>query len=420
MIGETLETFAKFTKASFWKVAFLLMTLLFIVLLVDIFFKQGDFLSHQALNNAQRVLLPLHKDGEFIGTQVSVELKDNGKVSPRELATAPAVPPATPIQKPEVTQTDSPTPETPKSQEMTTEIVPARPQQDDTTQVVMGDLLKSNTEPPVTVEKRSPGKALAAAPVARITEKVGEFNLPRIADDGTKPWKHYAKPFDDSGKPLIAIVVQGLGLGRITTENALNLNDHVTLSFSPYAKNTNMWASHARNIGHEVLLDLPQETTRYPAEDPGPYALLNSLDDTTNRQRLHWVMSRTSGFVGLMQPDNPAIKSADMLRSLSEVANRGLFYLETPYEKTDEMAKSLGNMGMIAQGYNLRIDEVLNEESIRNSLNQLVKLAKENGVAIGVTRPYPLSLELINQWTAELKSLGVELAPVSAIVEHER
>ena len=180
-----------------------------------------------------------------------------------------------------------------------------------------------------------------------------------------------------------------------------------------------MWASHARNIGHEVMLDLPQESEDYPAVDPGPYALLNTLDSQTNTDRLQWIMNTISGYVGFLQSDKPAPQTIDVMNAFRELANRGIFFIESVHDKQAGVLKHQQQMGLITQTYTSRIDEVLNAESIKNQLNSLVKQAKKEGVAIGVTLPYPLSLELINAWSKELDQMGVTLAPVSAIIKHE-
>ena len=55
----------------------------------------------------------------------------------------------------------------------------------------------------------------------------------------------------------------------------------------------------ARSGGHEVLLQIPMEPFDYPDNDPGPQTLLVSLKPEQNIDRLHWLMSRFQGYVGV-------------------------------------------------------------------------------------------------------------------------
>ncbi|MDG1287450.1 MAG: divergent polysaccharide deacetylase family protein [Rickettsiales bacterium] len=442
MTSETPESIWHWISSSMWKIICGAMALICLFLLLS-YFAQGSKLADNALSNAQRLIIPLQEDGEWVGTKVKV---DRGDKTPSRKGKAAL----TPTQSRTTTAAHVPqehlpseghaanlTGTVPESMPDTTEprltqdteviintaIEPLTMPQTQTPTAIAGMAPEPEPAPnaPLTpLAKRPYDEALNAAPTADLNEKIGEHLIPRIAEDGTKPWKHFGKPFaDDKVKPIIAVIVRGLGLGRLTTENALNLHGNVTLSFSPYAKNTNMWGSHARNIGHEIMIDLPQESVSYPADDPGPYALLNTLDAESNKTRLHWVMSRIPGYVGFLQNDNPAPQSADMISAFTELAKRGVFLIESPIEKTTSLTRQQEQMGLLTHPYTRNLDEILSEEEIQRQLDLLVKDAKKHGTAIAVARPYPLTLELLNKWTEELDALGVTLAPVSAVIERE-
>src|SRR5690606_25692454 len=106
---------------------------------------------------------------------------------------------------------------------------------------------------------------------------------PVISKNGAKPWKYYAKPYDTvAGKSSVAIVIKGLGVNAMVTDNALRLPEYISLSFSPYAPGLLDWAHSARLTGHEIYLDLPLHPSDYPATDPGPYGLLLDNGSTRN------------------------------------------------------------------------------------------------------------------------------------------
>ena len=72
--------------------------------------------------------------------------------------------------------------------------------------------------------------------------------LPKIAADGRRPSEIYARPSSHSGarqtgEPArIAILVNGLGLSEIATDQAINmLPGSVTLGYSPYGRNLEEW-----------------------------------------------------------------------------------------------------------------------------------------------------------------------------------
>lgn len=408
-------------QKSLWKIAAGLLAFITIILLIA-YFMQGAGLAENALNNAQRIIIPLKGDGEWIGKKIIIKeaAKEKTETEPEtETAAIETEEPAKPSDNAidGVVETNGVADEHSKTEIVVSDALKAKAEEANVEEATAEATAVISERKPV--KKRANGKPLAIAPAAELSEKLDEYILPKISDDGKKPWQYYGKPFTSFDVPIIAVVIRGLGLGRITTENALNLDGNITLSFSPYAKNTQMWGSHARNIGHEILLDLPQESKNFPAVDPGPYALLNTLDEDSNKQRLHWVMSRVAGYTGFLQTENPALQSGDMQNAFTEVANRGLFLIEAPAAKTENLTKNQEQMGLITRQYDVSIDEILSEEEIQKQLDLLVKKAKLNGTVIAVARPYPLTLELLDKWSEGLAAQGVKLAPVSAIIAHD-
>ncbi|WP_244433777.1 divergent polysaccharide deacetylase family protein, partial [Azospirillum sp. B506] len=142
---------------------------------------------------------------------------------------------------------------------------------------------------------------LVPAPVPGLVEDSRNGPLPRIAQDGRKPWQVYARPFPATDKrPRVAIVMSDLGLSGVTTGNALaKLSPGITLAFLPYAERLDDWIERARTKGHEVMLSVPMEPLNYPRDDPGPNALLTMLGPDRNVERLEWSLGKAVGYVGI-------------------------------------------------------------------------------------------------------------------------
>ncbi len=138
----------------------------------------------------------------------------------------------------------------------------------------------------------------------KFVEMTSQGPLPKIAADGVRPADAFAQPVKAiPGKPdapRIALIVGGLGVSAKSTSDAITkLPGQVTLAFIPYGSAAASVA-RARAAGHEVLLQVPMEPFDYPDNDPGPETLLTSLTAAQNMDRLHWLMSRFQGYVGLI------------------------------------------------------------------------------------------------------------------------
>lgn len=266
------------------------------------------------------------------------------------------------------------------------------------------------------LEASPAGQPLPTAPLDQLEEEITEgVKIPKIGADGTRPWAAYAKPFPRSEEPLVAIIVSGLGQNN-ATQNAFRLHENFTLALSPYGREVEMWGNQARNAGHEVLVELPMQTESYPAVDPGPQGILTTLNPKENLERLHWVMSRFAGFVGLMPSANAVVPPAVIHNCLNDIAARGLLLVELKQAAANSSAGEKKNeSGLISLAINQRIDAEIDAAHIQKKLDELVATAKQNGKAIGLAHAYPLTMQLLQQWQKTLAEQGVRLAPISAL-----
>ncbi|MFO0388342.1 MAG: divergent polysaccharide deacetylase family protein [Alphaproteobacteria bacterium] len=253
-----------------------------------------------------------------------------------------------------------------------------------------------------------------------IAEKTSDGNIPVVAQDGTKAWRYYAKPFTSAGKqPMIAIIITGLGHNKLVTEHAIALSENITLSFSPYAREVEKWGASARLAGHEVMLDLPVEPANFPAADPGPYGLLTSKPPEENEGRLRWLMSRVPTSIGFVTPRNERYTASveHMKLLLQSFANRGLMVVLTRDTSKDETKEVLANTTATNLTADFIIDEDMSDATIKAKLASMEQLATQRGFAVGIAQPYPLTIAQLKIWLDSLSAKGIVLVPVSAIAK---
>jgi polysaccharide deacetylase 2 family uncharacterized protein YibQ len=262
--------------------------------------------------------------------------------------------------------------------------------------------------------------ALPAAPDPALVAYGKHGPLPVIAPDGRRPLDVYARPFDRQDKrPRIAIIVGGLGLSRATTEAAIAmLPAAVTLSFTPYAKDLQRYLNSARAAGHEVILELPMEPFDYPHNDPGPFTLLTQVAFEENEDKLEWLMSRFTGYAGVVNDQGEKMLSAgeDLKPVLKDIDDRGLYFLDRGTAKNSavaETARALGLPFAIGSG---PIDAQASRDEIESRLQRLEDIARQKGSAIGSGFNYPVTIERVRDWSETLDKKGLVLAPVSAVL----
>jgi hypothetical protein len=257
----------------------------------------------------------------------------------------------------------------------------------------------------------------------RFAEASRNGPIPRIAPDGTRPSEAFAQPVktiaDRPNAPRIAIVVAGLGISAIGTSDALaKLPGPVTLAFAPYGADLDRIASRARGGGHELLLQVPMEPFDYPDNDPGPQTLLTSLNADQNVERLHWLMSRLQGYVGISNYMGGRFTATEaaLVPVLREAAKRGLIFVEDGTSPRSLAGQLAGANNLPYAKADLMIDAVPSSAEIDRALGRLEKTARERGIAIGMASALPASIERIALWAKAAESHGIQLVPISAAV----
>ncbi|HYM30257.1 MAG TPA: divergent polysaccharide deacetylase family protein [Candidatus Cybelea sp.] len=272
--------------------------------------------------------------------------------------------------------------------------------------------------------KPAPGQQVVAAlgpvPDPALVQRSPHGSLPVIAPDGRQAWRVYAKPFEDlKNRPRIAILLGDMGLSAPATNAAIKeLPAPVTLAFAPYAGDLQNWISAARAAGHECMLQLPMEPMDYPANDPGPQALLTSLTAADNIDRLEWLLGRVTGYTGVTNYMGSKFTTSpnDLRPVLEALKSRGMLFVDSrasPRSVAAEMAKNIG----LPEAVNNRfLDNEASRAAIDARLAELERIAHATGTAVGIGYPYPVTIERIAAWAPGLSDRGIALAPVSAVV----
>lgn len=292
------------------------------------------------------------------------------------------------------------------------------------------DLLTNNdvTGLPAPGEKIAPTQRLTlqridreipAVALPELLEQSPQGPLPKISEDGRKAYDVYAASAPVTNIPArIALMVTDLGLKSRITQNALaELPSDIGLAFSPYSRDLGNWGERARRDGHEVFLSIPMEPVNYPQNDPGSLTLLTSHSQRESTNILKQSLGRMTGYVGVLNHMGSRFTAAsDSLRPiLDEINRRGLMFVDsrtTPYSRAATMARAIGLPVALNNGY---IDTDLSPALIGEELKKLEQRAQTQGAAMGMARPYPVSISALKVWVATLEERGFVLVPVTSI-----
>ena len=269
-----------------------------------------------------------------------------------------------------------------------------------------------------------PGNSTPGASTAPVDQKLLEPSrhgqIPRIGPDGTRPSAMYARPRqlppNRKDSPRIAIVVGGIGISASGTADAFaKLPAPVTFALAPYGADLDKLAEHARAENHEVLLQVPMEPFDYPDNDPGPQTLLTSLTSDQNVDRLHWLMSRFQGYVGIASYMGARFTASEQALApvLREAAKRGLIYVDDGASPRSVAGQIAGSHNLPFAKTDLVLDAVPTSVEIDHALARLEMMARNNGSAVGIANAQPGTIARIAEWAKKVEGRGFVLVPIT-------
>lgn len=256
------------------------------------------------------------------------------------------------------------------------------------------------------------------APIAHVA--VPPRALPRPPEPGSEAtWRRFAVPAGpEDGRPMIAIVIDDVGLDRPHSDEAERLPGPLTLSFMTYAEDLPAQVAVARAHGHEIMLHVPMEPLASRV-DPGPNALTVALSQDEIKRRLDWDLARLDGIVGVNNHMGSRFteSSVAMTPVLATLRERGLFFLDsrtTPHSVGAELAASMGLPHAVRDIF---LDDI-NDPAVASELAKTEAVARRNGFAIAIGHPHAPTMAELRRWLPDVEARGFRLVPVSAIVLH--
>lgn len=261
---------------------------------------------------------------------------------------------------------------------------------------------------------------MAATPNESLLEDSPFGKLPITAPSGLRPMDQYARPWSGARGTRVAIVVSGLGLSQTGTQRAIEkLPEEITLAFAASGNGLQRWMQEARRGGHEILIQVPFEPFDYPGNNPGPETLLTSQSAAKNIENLHKALGKITNYTGVMNYlGGRFLSNTDAIQPvMRDIGKRGLLFLDdgsSAQSKSGTVAKALETPHAFAD---MQLDGELQQDAILKKLDELERVARRNGTAIGVASAFDESIDAISKWSQEASMRGIEIVAVSALAD---
>ncbi|NKB45890.1 MAG: divergent polysaccharide deacetylase family protein [Alphaproteobacteria bacterium] len=270
-----------------------------------------------------------------------------------------------------------------------------------------------NVPPPRIEAPRAP--SIFDRPEATVSE-TGEDAVGKVAPaiPVLSPLALNAAPVDvPSDWPVIAIVIDDMGLDKRRTGKVLALPGPLTVSYLTYADDLNAQAQRAIDAGHEVMAHIPMEPMG--TADPGPGALMSDGSPADLREQLDKYLNGWTGYVGINNHMGSKLTSdrTAMDVVMMELKSRGLMWLDSRTDSSTVGETAAGAVGVPHIGRDVFLDNEDDEQAIALQLAKVESIARREGFAVAIGHPRDATLTALAKWMATLSEKGLALVPVT-------
>ncbi len=252
-------------------------------------------------------------------------------------------------------------------------------------------------------------------------KQIESKNLPnKPLDNNVAFYKNSLIIKDVVKSPVVAIIIDDMGIDMLRSERILNLDYPFNVSYLTYAPNLQAQINHAKNSGKEVMLHIPMQAYNDNFDYGGKFLSVDlSLDE--NLKILDEMLSKITGIIGVNNHMGSKF-TADysLLYSVMEdVKNRGLAFIDSKTinkSKGDKVAKEIITPYIARDVF---LDDSNKDEDIKKSLIKLENIAKKRGYAVAIAHPRDNTILNLKEWLPLLEKKGIKLVPVSYIIKNK-
>ncbi len=222
---------------------------------------------------------------------------------------------------------------------------------------------------------------------------------------------------DPPNPPEVALIIDDIGNSYETGRAAVEIPHafaYAMLPFSPHAKGL---ARMANSLDKDVLVHLPMEAD-HDNHLLGPGALLVGMSQNEIEKSFRESIAAVPHAVGVNNHMGSRLtREPEHMRWLMHAIRQrgGLFFVDSRTTGSSVALKWAVREQIAASFRDVFLDNVQTREHIEKQLNNLVAKAKQNGHALGIAHPHPLSLAVFRNW--DPAAAGVRIVKLSEYIK---
>lgn len=216
----------------------------------------------------------------------------------------------------------------------------------------------------------------------------------------------------------LAILLDDAGQNDDLVADAAALPVQVGIAVLPFLPRSAETATALNAAGHEVWLHLPMEPENYPANNPGPGAVLVGMSTDEIRTTVHSAINNIPHVVGVN--NHMGSKATANLKTMTwimqELSVRGMSFIDSRTTTRTVAEKAARSQGVPTNRRHVFLDNERRPEAIRSQLDEAVYRCRLDGEAIAIGHLDPVTVQVLAEELPGLAARGADLVKPSDLV----
>lgn len=225
------------------------------------------------------------------------------------------------------------------------------------------------------------------------------------------------KPYYFGSKPVIAIVIDDMGISHKRTAEIYKIKAPLTASFLTYGSKLEEQVTKSREAGQEIMIHVPMEAMSN--NNTAPDVLTTAMSRREIEKNLEKMLLKFQDIKGINNHMGSKMTSNEKkMEAVMEVLKKHkLFFLDSK-TSAQSKAKEAAEKYKVAYAHrHVFLDNKNDKSYILKQLDLTEKLARKNGYAIAIGHPKTQTAAALNEWLQQIDSKSLQLVHLSEIIK---
>ena len=217
----------------------------------------------------------------------------------------------------------------------------------------------------------------------------------------------------------LAILLDDAGQELDLLQAAAALPKEIGFAILPFLPKSAESAEALHGSGHEIWLHLPMEPQTYPADKPGPGAIMMSRSTHELRTAVHAAIDNIPHAVGVNNHMGSKVTSnlKTMTWIMQELKARDLAFIDSRTTSRTVAEVAAVGLGVPVNRRHVFLDNERNPAAVRRQLEEAVRRCRLEGEIIAIGHLDPVTIEVLAEELPGISKRGADLVRPSDLVK---